>query len=367
MNDQRYSDVARLSLLLLLLLPVVAFSLPPVKGGGIRERLGLDRVGGCPLAFVASKDTAFDSGATSRPTTNAKDSFLLRLFASNNNNGNDLPEKATWMTRKNFFVAVGSLLVSSSILLEIYSRIGAVFITEPEGETLLPPLATDANVRHATIVFHGSGGQDAYTDALMQRLRKNNPSQYNEIAEWSQYSTNIFQASYNGERIGKLAANELIGYNDDDDNNNSLETIHLIGISVGSFCADAAARELKKVLDAKRDPSNDKNSQRQRRRPFVQLTLLDPFTQRGIFGVGYGNKVFGTSADYTQQFLNTDDPVPSTNAPLEHAVCYDITDLRPDDVFGHDWPVVFYGRSEDCGKIMIAKEQQSTVGSVVRL
>ncbi|KAL3902732.1 MAG: hypothetical protein SGILL_010718, partial [Bacillariaceae sp.] len=264
---------------------------------------------------------------------------VQRLFSSKN----DLPGRTPWMTRKNFVVAVGSLLASSSVLLELYSRIGALFITD-EPKQFLPPLASDTkNVRHATVVFHGSGGQDTYTDTLMGRIRKNNPSQYNEIVEWSKYSANIFQASYNGELIGKLVGKQLLRDND----SVGLETIHLIGISVGSFGADAAARELKKGLDAQ----SRSDSRHQQRLPYVQLTLLDPFTQRGIFGVGYGNKVFGTSSDYAQQFLNTDDPVPSTNAPLEHVVCYDITDLRPDDVFGHDWPVAFYAQSEDCGKI----------------
>ncbi|KAL3911495.1 MAG: hypothetical protein SGILL_007259 [Bacillariaceae sp.] len=189
----------------------------------------------------------------------------------------------------------------------------------------------------------------------MQRLRKNEPSEFNEIVDWSKYSTNIFQASYNGERIGTLAAKELLS----NGNADKLETIHVIGISVGSFCADAAVRELKKQR------SSTDGSQQQR--PFVQLTLLDPFTQRGIFGIGYGNKVFGKSADYTQQYLNTDDPVPSTNAPLENAVCYDITNLRPENVFGHDWPVAYYGKSEECGKVNVSKDQQSDRGVVVEL
>jgi hypothetical protein len=87
----------------------------------------------------------------------------------------------------------------------------------------------------------------------------------------------------------------------------NLKTIHLIGISVGSFAANAAA------VECKASPKD--------KRPFIQLTLLDPFTQRGIFDFGYGNRVFGKSADYAQQYLNTDDPVPSTNAPLDNTVC----------------------------------------------
>jgi Lipase len=289
------------------------------------------------------------------PTTRTTQQSLI-LFASDNDEMNS-SIATSWMNRKNFIAAAVSLILSSSILLEIYSRIGTLFINDGgPTDRLLPTLLSASSVQHATIVFHGSGGQDSYTDALMERLRKENPSQYNQIVDWSQYSTNILQASYNGERIGQRAANELI----DLLSPGSLQTIHLIGISVGSFAADAASREIKNILDSKTTspPSS---------RPFVQLTLLDPFTQRGIFGLGYGNRVFGTTADYTQQYLNTDDPVPSTNAPLQNSVCYDITNLRPDEIFGHDWPVAYYGKSNACGKVMTQKDQQQEEGTVVVL
>ncbi|KAG7346513.1 lipase [Nitzschia inconspicua] len=278
------------------------------------------------------------------------------LFSSEND---DIKSSiaSTWINRKKFFVAAVTLMLSSSILLEIYSRIGTLFIKDDSPrDKLLPPSVT-SNIQHATLVFHGSGGQDAYTDALMEQLRKGDPSQYTQMVEWSLYSSNIFQASFNGERIGQMAAKELV---DLFPKGNNLQTVHLIGVSVGCFAADSAARRLKQILDDSHGTSSST-------RPFVQLTLLDPFTQRGIFGLGYGNQVFGVAADYTQQYLNTDDPVPSTNAPLLNSVCYDITNLRPENIFGHDWPVIYYCQSDQCGKVMVQKEQQQAVGSVVVL
>ena len=97
----------------------------------------------------------------------------------------------------------------------------------------------------------------------------------------------------------------------------------------------------------------------------MRLTLLDPFTQRGIFDFGYGNRSFGKSADYTEQYLNTDDPVPSTNSPLKNCVCYDITKLRPESIFGHDWPVAYYGRSGNVGIRNL--NDQLEPGSVITL
>lgn len=290
-----------------------------------------------------------------------RESFPARSIhlLSSGNNGDINDVASSRVNRKNFLSVAISLLLSSSILLEVYSRIGAFFINDDDTKFL--PSLTSSNAQHATIVFHGSGGQDQYTDALMERLQKENPSQYNQIVDWSKYSTNILQASFNGEQIGRLAAEELMGIFADTSN---LKTIHLIGISVGSFAADAAARRLKQFLDDLKGRTSSPSSDR----PFVQLTLLDPFTQRGIFGLGYGNRVFGASADYTQQFLNTDDPVPSTNAPLQKAVCYDITNIRPEEIFGHDWPVAYYGQSDQCGKVITQKGQkQATVGSIVVL
>ena len=112
-----------------------------------------------------------------------------------------------------------------------------------------------------------------------------------------------------------------------------LKAVHLIGISVGAFAADEACAAIK--------------SSRLGNSITCQLTLLDPFQQRGVIGTGYGNANFGKTADYAIHYLNTDDPVPSTNEPLtKHCSVVDITNLRPEKLFGHDWPVVYYGGIE---------------------
>lgn len=301
-------------------------------------------------------------------------SFLLSSGNNNNNinnKANGLFSVSGWFTRKNFLIT-GLFLLVPPILLEIYSRVGVLSIpnTQRNGndETankkyisfVPPPRNSDwSNIEHATIVFHGAGGEDAFTSELMKGLdvaaesksKSSRPqTYYNHIVDWSKYSANILQASYNGQQIGKLVARELL-HQASTPNNNSLKTIHFIGISVGAFSADAAVNEVKKHFEN----SNDGTAV-----PFVQLTLLDPFQQRGIFGVGYGNNVFGKSADYAQQYLNTDDPVPSTNKPLKNTVCYDVTNLRPESVFGHDWPLVYYARSDRCGELAIDNQEQQS-------
>ena len=59
--------------------------------------------------------------------------------------------------------------------------------------------------------------------------------------------------------------------------------------------------------------------------PHVRLTLLDPFTSRGVWGSTYGQDNFGLDVDFAEQFLNTDDPVPITNDPLPLCSCVDVT------------------------------------------
>jgi hypothetical protein len=102
---------------------------------------------------------------------------------------------------------------------------------------------------------------------------------------------------------------------------------------------------LRKYLD-QRSPSSSSPPVR------LQLTLLDPFTQRGVLGVNWGTRNFGKNADYAQQFLNTDDPVPSTNEPCDNCAVWDVTGperrkREEGDVFGHDWPLVYYTKYEN--------------------
>ena len=309
-----------------------------------------------------------------------RQSTTSTLFSSNSNDKTNLTMGL--FTRKRFILASIFLLVPS-ILVEAYSRFGALSIPEKKSDAtgekisdqkyssfVPPPKHTEwENIETVTIVFHGAGGEDAYTDELMKNLEDGTAStsspqrSYNHIVNWSEYSTNLFQASFNGQKVGRLTARELL-----EQITNKPTAIHFIGISVGAFAADAAVNEVRKIFDASGGKwQNTKTGSP----PFVQLTLLDPFQQRGIFGVGYGNNEFGKSADYAQQYLNTDDPVPSTNKPLKNTICYDVTNLRPESIFGHDWPLVYYARSDRCGKIEIAnranESKKDEAGSVIVL
>jgi hypothetical protein len=267
--------------------------------------------------------------------------ILSRLFMSSKDDGA--------LFSRGGFVKIVTTLVALPAVVELYSRIGTVSTKFPNQPFPLPRNGSWEDVEHATLVFHGAGGQDKYTDELMKSLENKKELQYSSMVEWSDFSSNLFQSSFNGQRVGREAAERLLKQA------SNLKTVQLIGISVGAFAADAASTKIRDLSMTKENGE----------RPFIQLTLLDPFCQRGIFDFGYGNRVFGRSADYAEQFLNTDDPVPSTNSPLANAVCYDVTYLRPSEIFGHDWPLVYYARSKRVG--IVYRDNQLVPGAVIKL
>jgi len=263
---------------------------------------------------------------------------VTRLFSNLNGAGGPL-------SRRQLLKIIGGVVVTIPPALEIYSRLGS---TDSDFSDDILPQPSDGSwddVEEATLVFHGAAGQDKFTDALMENLKRNSSrSKYSSMIEWSQFSSNILQASFNGQRLGRNVASDILKRAP------NLKSLHIIGISVGAFAADSVCSQSKASKQSVY---------------YVQLTLLDPFTQRGIFDTGYGARNYGKDADYFQQYLNTDDPVPSTNAPLQQSVCYDITAIRPQEIsFGHDWPVAYYSQQHDIG--IVPPAQRLKPGTIIR-
>ena len=109
------------------------------------------------------------------------------------------------------------------------------------------------------------------------------------MIDWSKYSTNLLKASTNGAAIGRNIASKIIK------NCSNLHKVHVVGVSVGAFAADAFIAEVGDNTKVKRNNINI----------YQQLTLLDPFCQKGVVGFYYGKRRFGKIADYAQQYLNT--------------------------------------------------------------
>ena len=177
-----------------------------------------------------------------------------------------------------------------------------------------------------TLIFPGAGG----VDPLVEELCSSMPS--SKIIDWSEHRGTIFTAAYDGEAVGGAIANLLL----ENEKTIGHGKIHCIGISVGAFCANAAATAV---------------YQRLGKTVCVRLTLLDPFCGRGVFGGSYGKKHFGKFATTALQILNSDDPVPTTNEPLPFCYCIDVTRASERGTFVplpgdsmHSWPVAFFAR-----------------------
>ncbi len=265
------------------------------------------------------------------------------------------------ITRRNILTGVIGGTLSIPLILEGYARSGKIQSEIDNGFGL--NFENGNGTSEITIIFHGAGGEDANTDELLNTLIAMSGDDLNKIirmVNWEADSADILQASAKGSKIGKQLAISLLEQYRSNIGSNSGSTnlkVHVIGISVGAFAADSFVRALNE--DSISRPGERDNI-------YLQLTLLDPFQQKAVLGLGYGNQMFGKGADYAQQYLNTDDPVPSTNAPLDHCATIDVTSLRPEEVFGHDWPLIYYTQKlqEHQSEEFIPVQKRKTIGSV---
>ena len=186
------------------------------------------------------------------------------------------------------------------------------------------------NNTNIILIFPGAGGIDDLVIELLESINNHkNSDTLASIVDWKEYRGSILSAGYDSEKVGESIADCIISKLPE-----GVETVHSIGISVGSFAANAFATSMK-------------NSS-----IYTRLTLLDPFCLRGIWGTSYGSSNFGKDIDYTEHYLNTDDPVPSTNDPLlRYCSVIDVTNAKerddfivPDGDTMHSWPVAYYSR-----------------------
>eukprot|EP00592_Proboscia_alata_P014330 CAMPEP_0194393058 /NCGR_PEP_ID=MMETSP0174-20130528/123082_1 /TAXON_ID=216777 /ORGANISM="Proboscia alata, Strain PI-D3" /LENGTH=342 /DNA_ID=CAMNT_0039188693 /DNA_START=566 /DNA_END=1595 /DNA_ORIENTATION=- len=168
----------------------------------------------------------------------------------------------------------------------------------------------------------------------MQELKQDN-EKFLCVWDWSEFRGNVFTAAFDSECVGEGAAEALDVSSKNNQLSAKITSVHSIGVSVGAFAANAFARKYKAQY-----PESH-----------VKLTLLDPFTGRGLFGPNYGRDNFGLDVDVAEQYMNTDDPVPTTNSPLPLCKVYDVTDADERNTFVppkgesmHTWPLVYYSR-----------------------
>jgi len=222
------------------------------------------------------------------------------------------------------------------------------------------------------VIFPGAGGPDQFTDELQSIIsnttatsEENNSGNVDgkvmkktmvHTFDWREYRGSPITAAFDGEAVGEAVAHSLWKEKHDlelaPDNENAIglriKSVHSIGISVGAFASQAFASTICQLRNTTENDVGENSNDPQ----YVRLTLLDPFCTRGIWGINYGATHFGAGGiDFAEQYLNTDDPVPTTNDPLPLCACVDVTGaperesfVLPEGETMHCWPLVYFAR-----------------------
>jgi hypothetical protein len=220
---------------------------------------------------------------------------------------------------------LGGCIAALPVGSELYAR-----LPPPWKKSSLPQLSIESGRESLVLVLHGAGGPDANTKRIADALKSSD----RQVVEYKyqEFVGDQLQGPFNAMRVGDHLADEVLR------SPSAPRRVHVVGVSVGAFAADRVASRL---ADAGKE---------------VRLTTLDPFTARGLFGLirpdsAYGVNTFGRKATVAENVFNTDDPVPSTNLPLRHAVNFDITDAAEKKSFVplpgdslHSWPAAWFGK-----------------------
>jgi hypothetical protein len=230
------------------------------------------------------------------------------------------------------FASIPLAVTGSIVLTEIYTKIPQSWLFRST-----PPSLPNFDQDNVFIIFPGAGGPDKNTDDIVQAGNKSLGVNNFFIScyDWKQWRGNFLRAAFDSEIVGKMIGSQLASINLRREPSKQFKIIHAVGISVGSFAANACIQEYKNKMIKSSLKDNS----------YCRLTLLDPFTSRGLYDSKYGENYFGKTADYCEQYLNTDDEVPFTNKPLPNAYCYDVTSCQERNSFTplpgdsmHSWP-----------------------------
>ena len=231
-----------------------------------------------------------------------------------------------------FTLGLAALVSAASLSAEVYAR-----APRPNYAPAFPNFELrDRKVTNLVVILHGLNGPDKYTKQIARSRRRNDARTQVVEYDYKKGLGDQLRAPYNAMRVGKYLAGEI-------KKQDQLLHVHIIAFSVGAFAADCIAVEISHEIS----------------RPRLRLTFLDPFTARSTMGLlrphsAYGVKNFGKTVDASgivESVFNRDDPVPSTNLPLRHAVNFDVTSSThrkkffpsPGDSF-HSWPAAWYSK-----------------------
>ncbi|GAC17099.1 hypothetical protein [Paraglaciecola arctica] len=190
-------------------------------------------------------------------------------------------------------------------------------------------IALDPEVEYLTLSAHGVKDTTAsWSDELQRTYSELQHLPFSDLKKqhisfsWQPYSDNVFNCSVDGKNIGFKLGEKIAQLP-------KIKGVHLVGHSCGSFVILGVCEALK---ENKASIS-------------VQTTYLDPVSvYSGVFW-DYGIKYFGSCADFSDAYIDTQDTVPGSNQALRNAYTFDVTQTRVKnniDYAPHAWPTMFY-------------------------
>lgn len=178
------------------------------------------------------------------------------------------------------------------------------------------------NISELWIVTHGKGDSaNTWVKSVANKLEQNLSENSQALAvDWQEGAKDLLRCSRNASVIGEDLAEQMLAHKE-------LKRVNFIAHSAGSFMAYQFCKTLKK----------------HRSDVWVNITYLDPVSiYRGLWW-DYGVEHFGRCADESVAYINNDDGVPGSNAPLDIVKTIDVTSSKPVDFSnGHMWPVVYF-------------------------
>lgn len=228
-----------------------------------------------------------------------------------------------------FLLSVITVETSSEIYVRVPQDI--VYGSKPT------PITNRNGADSMVIIFPGAGGVDENIEKLKLSIQKSDKSKkvsrYVEVYDWKKWSNDFVRIAFDSQSVGKTICADLA---EKESAEGKIKKLQTIGVSIGAFAADSCI----KTYNSNSESPGE-----------TRLTLLDPFTSKGIFGYGWGVKNFGKTANIVEDYLNSDDKVPTTNDPLELAYNYDVTESQLKKSFVplegesyHSWPVAYLSK-----------------------
>ena len=217
-----------------------------------------------------------------------------------------------WLLLFLFYLPLGAAVVTSIAMLS--------YIHWPfrHFDIALPEQITASNL---TIITHGvHDDTNGWVSEFAAQISATSDTDVIAL-DWSHYSRNPLTCSVNGERIGRLVANEFKDFK-------QIQNVTMVGHSCGAFVIYGFCDEFK-ALGKQTD---------------IHTIYLDPISIYGGLQKNYGRDRFGTCETTSVQYYDTDDNVIGSNAPFPHVKSVDVTDFKAQYGYSgnaHKWPIYY--------------------------